>query len=83
MPLSKSLKEGLKGSYSDLVNTTGKNGGSIEAAMFLNHFVEKETKWAHLDIAGPVVDDSLNKKANQSIASGFGVQLLIDFVRNN
>ena len=67
-----------------MVNTTRSGyGGTIEAAMFLNYFVEKDTKWAHLDIAGPVVDESLNKKANQAIASGFGVRTLIDYVRNN
>ena len=51
--------------------------------MFLNYFVEKDTKWAHLDIAGPVVDASLPKKANQAIGSGFGVKTLIDYIRNN
>lgn len=84
MPLSYQSKDGLKGAYCSIVNTTrSPYGGSVEAAMFLNHFVEKETSWAHLDIAGPVVDESLAKKANQAQASGYGAQLLIDFVSNN
>jgi leucyl aminopeptidase len=28
---------------------------SSQAATFLEHFVEKDTKWIHLDIAGTVI----------------------------
>jgi leucyl aminopeptidase len=84
LPLSEKAKEGLKGGYSDIVNTTRSSyAGTIEAAMFLNYFVEENTKWVHLDIAGPVVDSELPKKANQGIASGFPVKTLVDYIRNN
>ncbi len=30
-------------------------GGACTAAAFLQEFVKEETKWAHLDIAGPAM----------------------------
>jgi leucyl aminopeptidase len=84
LPLSKVSEDGIKGNYSDIVNTTrSPYGGTTEAAMFLHHFVEKDTKWIHVDMAGPVIDDGLPKKANQPIASGFPVKTLIDFIKRN
>lgn len=83
MPISQKINEGIQGGYSDLVNTTrSRYGGSIEAAVFLHNFVEKDTKWIHLDIAGPVTDNALPKKANLPMASGFGVRTLIDYAKS-
>ena len=54
----------------------GKRGmaGTATAAAFLQRFVQKTTKWAHLDIAGCECDEK-NK-----VSTGFGVMLLHDFV---
>ena len=83
MPLSSKMNENLQGGYSDIVNTSkSRYGGSIEAAMFLHNFVEENTKWIHLDIAGPVSDNSLPKKANLPLATGFGVRTLVEYARN-
>eukprot|EP00757_Euglenozoa_sp_SAG-D1_P005249 gene5249-2411_t len=39
---------------SDLSNTgSGRFAGSCTAASFLRQFVEKDVRWAHLDVAGP------------------------------
>ena len=53
LPIQDEHKETIKGAYSDISNT-GKSryGGASSAAAFLLSFVEKDTKWAHLDIAG-------------------------------
>ena len=55
MPITDEHKEGMKGKYSDLNNKsyTGRFGGACTAAAFLLRFVEKDTEWVHLDIAGP------------------------------
>jgi leucyl aminopeptidase len=47
----------------------------------LLRFVNKETKWAHLDIAGPAMAKSakLPVCADQT---GFGVALLLNFIKN-
>lgn len=53
LPLDENIKEGLKGGFSDIVNSSRtRYGGAIEAAMFLNYFVDKNVEWVHLDIAG-------------------------------
>lgn len=46
-----SLRKKLKSPIADLVNSAGRFGGAITAAMFLENFVEKGTPWVHLDIA--------------------------------
>ena len=54
LPIFEDHRESIKGDYADLDNV-GKNryGGSSKAAAFLENFVEGDTKWAHIDIAGP------------------------------
>jgi leucyl aminopeptidase len=53
LPINEEHREVIKGKVSDL-NNVGKDryGGASTAAAFLEKFVEKETEWAHLDIAG-------------------------------
>ena len=54
LPILDDHKEAIKGDYGDISNTgkTRGYGGASTAAAFLLNFVEKDTKWAHLDIAG-------------------------------
>ena len=56
LPIQDEHKETIKGAYGDICNT-GKTrwGGASSAAAFLLRFVDKNTKWAHLDIAGPAM----------------------------
>ena len=50
-------KKKLKGTWGDLKNVGGRSAGSITAALYLSEFVSN-TKWAHVDIAGPAFLDS-------------------------
>jgi len=75
LPLEASYKELIKSNIADLKNIGAKGGGSITAALFLQEFVEK-TKWAHIDMAGPVWDTSNSKP------TGYGVKLLTDYILN-
>ncbi|EPR77988.1 Cytosol aminopeptidase [Spraguea lophii 42_110] len=52
MPLDNLTRRKLKGDASDLLNHIKFGSGSVLAAVFLEEFVKKETKWAHFDIAG-------------------------------
>ena len=57
----------------------GRYGGSVTAAQFLQRFVPKDTKWAHLDIAGTTwknAGDIMNNKGS----TGFGLTLIADFI---
>jgi leucyl aminopeptidase len=79
MPLPPDMEELIKSPIADLKNTGGRSGGSINAALFLQHFVG-DTPWAHLDIAGP---SSLEKERgyNPRGGTGAGVRLLAEWLR--
>lgn len=65
----------------DMKNTGGRWGGAITAAQFLQRYVNG-TPWAHIDIAGVAM--ASNKTAiNQSWGSGFGVDLLNNWIAEN
>jgi leucyl aminopeptidase len=51
LPLGPEYRELLKSDVADMVNSGGRAGGAISAAMFLREFAG-DTPWAHLDIAG-------------------------------
>ena len=55
-------------------------GGTITAAMFLKEFVPIKS-WTHLDIAGTAWVDS-NKPYNFRGATGVGIRLLLELLRN-
>uniref|UniRef100_A0A7N0V8M0 Cytosol aminopeptidase domain-containing protein n=1 Tax=Kalanchoe fedtschenkoi TaxID=63787 RepID=A0A7N0V8M0_KALFE len=77
LPLEDSYWESMKSGVADMVNTGGRQGGSITAALFLKQFVSEKVKWMHIDMAGPVWNDK--KKA----ATGFGISTLVEWVLKN
>lgn len=83
MPLDKKFTEEMKGKYGDLKNigTYGSIAGSCTAAAFLESFVEKGTKWAHLDIAGTAWAYE-NRSDAEKGARGFGVRTFENFVNS-
>ena len=78
MPLDDEYKEHIRSSIADIVNSGGRWGGAITAAMFLKEFAE-ETPWIHLDIAGTAWLDEQKPWAAKG-ASGVAVRTLIDLV---
>ena len=56
LPLPEEYKEELKSPIADLKNIGGSFGGTLTAGLFLQHFVG-DTKWVHIDIAGPAWTD--------------------------
>nr|CAB3451345.1 unnamed protein product [Digitaria exilis] len=77
LPLEESYWESMKSGVADMVNTGGRQGGSITAALFLKQFVDEKVQWMHIDMAGPVWNDK--KRA----ATGFGVSTLVEWVLKN
>ncbi len=51
LPVDEEYREMIKSNIADIVNSGGRWGGAVTAAMFLKEFVG-ETPWLHLDIAG-------------------------------
>ena len=56
-------------------------GGACTAAAFLEQFVEEDVAWAHIDIAGPAMYSSARQFMPKG-ATGFGVHLLYDYLKN-
>jgi leucyl aminopeptidase len=79
MPLPEDYKQLLKSELADISNLPStRYGGAITAALFLSEFVG-DTRWAHIDIAGPV----FQKKGSDYCGpggTGFGVRLLCDLI---
>jgi leucyl aminopeptidase len=80
LPLWDVYKEDLKSDVADVRNFSGKPlAGAIGAAKFLEVFTGEHPSWAHLDIAGVVFQDS--EFSSQKSATGFGVRLLVDYLK--
>lgn len=58
MPLDDAYNRMLKGTWGQIKNVGGREGGSITAALYLQHFVGEGKRWAHLDIAGTAFADA-------------------------
>ena len=79
MPLPEDYKELLKSDIADLRSLgTTRWGGAIAAALFLSEFVG-DTRWAHIDIAGPVYRRKQDAYCGAG-GTGFGVRLLWELI---
>lgn len=81
MPLGKEFDKMMDSNIADMKNSGGRLGGSSTAACFLQRYIEKNTNWVHLDIAGVDGSDGSNPLYPKG-ASGFGVRLLNSFIIN-
>jgi leucyl aminopeptidase len=76
MPLDDAFSKEMKGEITDYRNLgAGRNAGACTAAAFLEFFIEKGVKWAHMDIAGM----TMNKK-DKHARNCFGVRVLDELV---
>lgn len=84
MPLDEAYRKEMESEVADLKNlgSLGRYGGACSAAGFLEHFIEKDTKWAHIDIAGTAWWKS-DKPTTPKGGTGFPVRALNDFVAKN
>jgi leucyl aminopeptidase len=80
LPLIEEYNDLLKSEFGDIKNWNGRVGASILSALFMQAFIDK-VKWAHLDIATTTYYLTARKYYPQ-YASGIGVRLLIQYLRN-
>ncbi len=80
LPLDDEYKEQIRSSIADIVNSGGRWGGAINAAMFLKEFAE-DTPWIHLDIAGTAWMEE-QKPWIAKGPSGIALRSLVEFVRS-
>ncbi|HVP55482.1 MAG TPA: leucyl aminopeptidase [Candidatus Eisenbacteria bacterium] len=79
LPVDDDYREMIKSNIADIMNTGGRWGGAVTAAMFLKEFVG-DTPWIHLDIAGVAWMED-NKPWIAKGPSGTPVRSLVEFVR--
>src|SRR5271157_3846821 len=80
LPVDEEYREMIKSNIADIVNSGGRWGGAVTAAMFLKEFVG-DTPWIHLDIAGVAWMED-NKPWIAKGPSGIPVRSLVEFVRS-
>ena len=80
LPLWDIWKEDFKSDVADFKNISSKPfGDCIVAGKFLEQFIMEHPNWAHLDIAGVAFGNVRYMK--EKGATGYGVQLLLDFLQ--
>jgi leucyl aminopeptidase len=80
LPLWDDYRENLRSEWADMKNTGGRQGGTINAAVFLKEFVPAGVPWAHIDVAG--VAHFEKEHAGYAVgATGFGVALTMEFLK--
>ena len=83
LPLNDDYMDMIKSKVADIKNLgTGRAAGTIAAAAFLRSAING-TPWLHLDIAGTawIQPPSKKKPYNPQGATGFGVRLVLDYLR--
>ncbi len=79
LPVDDEYREMIKSNIADIVNSGGRWGGAVTAAMFLKEFVG-DTPWIHLDIAGVAWMED-NKPWIAKGPSGVAVRSLVEFAQ--
>lgn len=77
MPLNKKLKPILKSPIADIKNSGERLGGAITAGLFLENFVNKDTAWVHVDLAGPAYVKA-EKGSTIRGGTGFAVASIVE-----
>jgi leucyl aminopeptidase len=81
LPLDEDYSKNMKGDDADLKNSGGREGHCILGGAFIQEFVSPAIPWAHLDIAG-VAETPKDLPYAPKGATGFGIRLLIEYLRN-
>lgn len=83
MPLGPKYDKLIDSEIADMKNVgSGRDGGSITAAQFLQRFVQDGVAWAHIDIAG-VAWSGKGDVTTPKGATAFGVRLLDRLIAEN
>jgi leucyl aminopeptidase len=83
MPLDELWKREMESPVADLQNLakSGRYAGACTAAGFLEHFIENNTPWAHMDIAGTAWIKG-DRPTVPKYGTGFGVRTLDKLIAN-
>jgi leucyl aminopeptidase len=82
LPLPDFYDKQLDSPIADMQNIGG-NPGTVTAGLFLQRFIQPGQKWAHLDIAGPAMNETEGWRLwSGKSATGMPVRSLIEFAQN-
>ena len=76
LPMFEEYKDQLRSEIADMLNTGGRPGGAITAALFLREFTNG-LPWVHMDIAGTAWNDDTKPFVSKG-PTGVGVRTLIE-----
>ncbi|MBK8208322.1 MAG: leucyl aminopeptidase [Planctomycetes bacterium] len=83
LPLPDFYDKQLDSTIADMQNIGG-NPGTVTAGLFLQRFIDKGQKWAHLDIAGPAMNDGEGWRLwSAKSATGAPVRALVEFAESH
>lgn len=80
LPLHPSYSEDTSSTIADIKNSGGSGAGASTGAHFIGEFVNRDTPWAHIDMANVAWGSANDNRAAGS--AGWGVRLLERFVRD-
>lgn len=80
LPALPECKEALKSDVADLLNSTGRPGGTITGGLFIGEFVDEKMPWAHIDIGGTSTA-AATKGFWVKGATGMGVATLVEIAK--
>ena len=83
LPLHDRYATLLESPHADIANSGPREAHPIQGGMFLRHFVPAKIPWAHLDIAGTSHPKKDDRYLVGKSASGFGVRLLVEYLRHH
>ena len=79
LPCTDDYRDGIKSQIADIMNSGGRAGGAVTAAMFLKEFAG-ETPWIHLDIAGCAWNEETKPWLPKG-PTGIAVRSILEWVR--
>lgn len=83
LPLAEEYRALLDSNVADVKNiASGRWGGTITAALFLEKFIGENIPWAHIDLAGPAFNDGAAWDVTPQGGTGFGVATLLALVES-
>ncbi|SNS49197.1 leucyl aminopeptidase [Granulicella rosea] len=80
LPCTDDYRKQIESQIGDIMNTGGRAGGAITAAMFLKEFAG-ETPWIHLDIAGCAWNEEAKPWLPKG-PTGIAVRTIVEWVRS-
>jgi len=82
LPFGNEFNKLLESDIADISNLGSRWGGAITAGKFLEHFVDENIPWTHIDLAGPAIKHELTNYT-KDYCTGFGVRLIYEYLNNS